>query len=60
MTTILSNRNATLGQSDGNDRIYPDQVTLRPAKISSHTSIRDRYSPVSICDVAMGKLHTGI
>ena len=55
-------RNATLGFPDGNSRSHPDQIIIQPKEYSfppeSGPTIRDRFTPIHVCQVAMSKLHT--
>ncbi|KZS93259.1 RCC1/BLIP-II protein [Sistotremastrum niveocremeum HHB9708] len=52
-----TNRNATLGHGDAEDRSNPDQVLLKteddPAK-----PIKERFTPITFSDITMAKLHT--
>lgn len=54
-----SNRNATLGLGDGDDRMYPEQVIVRRNDYTAG-QLFDRLKPVPITDVYMSKTHTTI
>lgn len=55
-----ANRNAALGQGDGDDRAYPDQVVIeRAPKAEEHNPLDMRFEPVRVRQVVMSKLHTG-
>ncbi|KAA1470069.1 hypothetical protein DENSPDRAFT_797206 [Dentipellis sp. KUC8613] len=58
-----TNRNATLGVSDGDDRSYPEQIPLkRIAKLASDSATAQsaafRLQTASVRDVQMSRLHT--
>lgn len=62
------NRNFVLGGGDGDERPLPDRVSLKRTEKKSYggeeikaDSGNDarRFDPVTIRQVAMGKLHTG-
>ncbi|KAH6915615.1 hypothetical protein BKA70DRAFT_1178804 [Coprinopsis sp. MPI-PUGE-AT-0042] len=56
-----ANRNAALGHGDGNDRVNPDQVVIQskedPETLADY-HIVDRFTPISIHQAQMSKLHT--
>lgn len=54
-----SNRNATLGLGDADDRTFPDQVLISRPDTSFIDSVDSRFNPVRVCEIAMSKLHTG-
>ncbi|KAI0057376.1 hypothetical protein BV25DRAFT_1973088 [Artomyces pyxidatus] len=58
-----SNRNAALGHADGDDRAYPEQVTLRRGDkaggdLAFQESLAFRLKPAAVRDVEMSRLHT--
>jgi inhibitor of Bruton tyrosine kinase len=60
-----SNRNAALGIGDGDDRLLPEQVVIRPSNnlesLSSDPSqLLNALKPIPVVGVAMSKLHTAI
>ncbi|KAI0782827.1 regulator of chromosome condensation 1/beta-lactamase-inhibitor protein II [Abortiporus biennis] len=55
-----ANRNAALGQGDGDDRTYPDQVVIERPDISEGNSLAERFEPVRVKNVVMAKLHTAV
>lgn len=55
-----SNRNATLGLGDDNDRITPEQVLIRRENERRTNVIVERLRPVPIRDISMSRLHTTI
>jgi len=57
---VLRSRNAALGLGDGNDRIFPDCVTLpkKDAPALSSRTLEDRFT-AKVREVKMSKLHTG-
>ena len=61
-----SNRNAGLGLKDGDDRVQPAQVVIRPSADSVNPEARGlnnilgALKLLSVIDVAMSKLHTTI
>lgn len=61
MVTICIYSNAALGHGDGNDRANPDQVVIQgkedPEDLTGY-HIVDRFTPISIRQAQMSKLHT--
>ncbi|KAF4611303.1 hypothetical protein D9613_007260 [Agrocybe pediades] len=58
-----ANRNAALGLSDGNDRIYPDHVVIKPKEESedlSKATLAARFSLILVKQIQMSRLHTAI
>ncbi|KAL5633560.1 hypothetical protein ACGC1H_003898 [Rhizoctonia solani] len=56
-----SNRNATLGTGNADDRAYPEAISLvRPAEVIEKLSGSARFSSIGIRDIAMSRLHTSI
>ena len=58
-----ANRNATLGVGDGDDRAFPEQITVESAQAASRTEsspVKDRFAPTRVRDIVMSKLHTGV
>lgn len=61
-----SNRNASLGIGDGDDRLLPEQVVIKPsgnsidALPSDSRQLLDALKPISVVNVAMSKLHTTV
>jgi alpha-tubulin suppressor-like RCC1 family protein len=58
-----TNRNASLGLGDANDRTHPDQVPLRPLEASTSRQDRpnlDDLRPVQVLGIEMSKLHTTV
>ncbi len=53
-----SNRNATLGLGDADDRAFPDQVVVPRPETSPADLLELRFAPVRVNQVAMSKLHT--
>lgn len=55
-----SNRNATLGFVDGDDRAMPEQAVIKRDDSSSATGGLDALKPLPVIDISMSKLHTTI
>ncbi|KAJ8457714.1 hypothetical protein ONZ45_g18206 [Pleurotus djamor] len=56
-----ANRNACLGQGDGNDRAFPDQVVIQPKETPSvDLKLEARFSPINVRGIEMSRLHTAI
>jgi len=55
-----TNRNASLGLGDANDRTHPDQVVLRPPEASTPRQGRLDLRPVQVLGIEMSKLHTTV
>ena len=60
-----TNRNASLGLGDANDRTHPDQVALLPLPLATSTQRPERPSlddlrPVRVLGIEMSKLHTTV
>ncbi|PFH48643.1 hypothetical protein AMATHDRAFT_5613 [Amanita thiersii Skay4041] len=62
-----TNVNATLGFPDGNNRTYPDHVTIQPKPqplpadslpLSPRSTLKDRFAPIHVKHVGMSRLHT--
>jgi alpha-tubulin suppressor-like RCC1 family protein len=54
-----SNRNATLGLGDSDDRSMPEQVVIRcPERQRTTSNLYESLKTVSVADIAMSKLHT--
>jgi hypothetical protein len=61
--TWRTNRSASLGLGDPNDRAYPDQLLLRPGPDASTQRPGPRpddLRPVHVLAIAMSKLHTTV
>lgn len=54
-----SNRNAALGVGDGNDRTFPELISLRAGEPSERDSVDARFTPIRVRQIAMSRLHTG-
>ncbi|KAF8594148.1 hypothetical protein BDV93DRAFT_565726 [Ceratobasidium sp. AG-I] len=56
-----SNRNATLGVGDANDRTYPEVIRIaRPADVVDKLTGSARFSPIHVKQIAMSRLHTTV
>ena len=58
-----TNRNASLGLGNADDRTYPDQVVLRPLEASAQKQERsglEDLRPVQVLGIDMSKLHTTV
>lgn len=55
-----TNRNASLGLGDPDDRTFPDLVVLERPDTSSVDTLDTRFQPVFVDKVAMAKLHTAV
>ncbi|KAH9849864.1 hypothetical protein C2E23DRAFT_341162 [Lenzites betulinus] len=55
-----SNRNATLGVGDGNDRAFPDLISLRVSPVPETESLAKRFTPIRVKQIVMSRLHTVI
>lgn len=58
-----TNRNASLGLGDANDRTHPDHVVLRPQGSCTPSQERpylDDLRPVQVLGIEMSKLHTTV
>lgn len=57
-----TNRNASLGLNDGDDRTYPDHVIVKSKEDPStleKMSLGVRFSPIHVRQIQMSRLHTG-
>lgn len=55
-----TNRNATLGQGDSNDRASPDQAVIYPKDaVSVELPLETRFAPIHVRQIGMSRLHTG-
>ncbi|OSX64580.1 hypothetical protein POSPLADRAFT_1073959 [Postia placenta MAD-698-R-SB12] len=55
------NRNATLGLENGDDRLFPEQVVIRPPEdVPENEHIDVRFSSIHVGDAAMSRLHTAV
>lgn len=62
LLTWGANRNAALGLGDGDDRMYSEQVGIRPLEgsaMSEKENVDARFAPIHVQQIAMSKLHTG-
>ena len=62
LLTWGANRNAALGLGNGDDRVYPEQVVIRPPEgsaMSEKENVDARFAPIHVRQIAMSKLHTG-
>ncbi|KAI8985605.1 hypothetical protein BD414DRAFT_59865 [Trametes punicea] len=55
-----SNRNAALGVGDGDDRAYPESVSLRVSAVPETEPVDSRFAPIGVRQIVMSKLHTVI
>ncbi|KAG8738519.1 hypothetical protein FRC10_006765 [Ceratobasidium sp. 414] len=56
-----SNRNATLGVGDADDRTYPEAIHVtRPTEVTERLTGSARFSPICVKHIAMSRLHTAI
>ncbi|CDO69783.1 hypothetical protein BN946_scf184766.g28 [Trametes cinnabarina] len=55
-----SNRNAALGVGDGNDRAFPESISLRIMPIPETEPVDNRFTPIRVRQIVMSKLHTVI
>ncbi|KAF9497896.1 hypothetical protein BDN71DRAFT_1444358 [Pleurotus eryngii] len=56
-----TNRNATLGQGDSNDRASPDQAVIHAKDtISVELPLETRFAPIHVRQIGMSRLHTVI
>ncbi|KAF7431199.1 hypothetical protein PC9H_006920 [Pleurotus ostreatus] len=56
-----TNRNATLGQGDSNDRASPDQAVIHPKDaVSVELPLETRFAPIHVRQIGMSRLHTVI
>ncbi|KAH9935996.1 uncharacterized protein BXZ73DRAFT_89477 [Epithele typhae] len=55
-----SNRNAALGVGDGDDRAFPELVSLRVVAVDAKEHVDTRFTPIRVRQVAMSRLHTVI
>lgn len=55
-----SNRNATLGFGDGDDRAMPEQVIIKRDESSWVKPRHELLKPLPVIDISMSKLHTTI
>ncbi|PVF97010.1 hypothetical protein CPB86DRAFT_761016 [Serendipita vermifera] len=53
-----SNRNATLGLGDSDDRTLPEQVVIRRPEGQRTNNLHESLKTVSVADISMSKLHT--
>ncbi|TFY58443.1 hypothetical protein EVJ58_g6418 [Rhodofomes roseus] len=63
LLTWGANRNAALGLGNGDDRVYPEQVVVRPPEgsaVSEKENIDARFAPIHVQQVVMSKLHTAV
>ena len=54
-----SNRNAALGVGDGDDRTFPELVSLRAFAADAKDNVNVRFTPIRVREIAMSRLHTG-
>jgi alpha-tubulin suppressor-like RCC1 family protein len=55
-----SNRNATLGFGDGDDRSMPEQVVIKRDESATVIPRHEKLKPLPVIDISMSKLHTTI
>ncbi|KAJ8474411.1 hypothetical protein ONZ51_g7236 [Trametes cubensis] len=55
-----SNRNAALGVGDGDDRTFPESISLRISPLPETEPIDSRFTPIRVRQVVMSRLHTVI
>ncbi|KAI0358283.1 hypothetical protein OH77DRAFT_1421600 [Trametes cingulata] len=55
-----SNRNAALGVGDGDDRAFPESISLRVSPVPETEPIDSRFTPIRVRQVVMSRLHTVI
>ncbi|OSD05302.1 hypothetical protein PYCCODRAFT_1457329 [Trametes coccinea BRFM310] len=55
-----SNRNAALGVGDGDDRAFPESISLRLTPVPETEPIDTRFTPIRVRQIVMSKLHTVI
>ncbi|KAH9893273.1 hypothetical protein C8Q73DRAFT_791145 [Cubamyces lactineus] len=55
-----SNRNAALGVGDGDDRAFPESISLRITPVPETEPIDSRFTPIRVRQVVMSRLHTVI
>ncbi|QRW02520.1 The BTB (BR-C, ttk and bab)/POZ (Pox virus and Zinc finger) domain [Ceratobasidium sp. AG-Ba] len=56
-----SNRNATLGVGDADDRTYPEAIHItRPTEVTEKLTGSARFSPITVKHIAMSRLHTAV
>ncbi len=55
-----SNRNAALGVGDGDDRTYPELLSLRISPVPETEPIDSRFTPIRVRQIVMSRLHTGM
>ncbi|KAI0369776.1 hypothetical protein BV20DRAFT_996250 [Pilatotrama ljubarskyi] len=55
-----SNRNAALGVGDGDDRAFPESISLRVSPVPETDSIDNRFTPIRVRQIVMSRLHTVI
>ncbi|KAH9930197.1 uncharacterized protein B0H18DRAFT_1083842 [Fomitopsis serialis] len=63
LLTWGANRNAALGLGNGDDRVYPEQVVVRPPEGSAPSekeTVDARFAPIRVGQVVMSKLHTAV
>ncbi|KAG8768966.1 hypothetical protein FRC12_005243 [Ceratobasidium sp. 428] len=54
-----SNRNATLGVGDADDRTYPEAIHMtHPTEVTERLTGSARFSPINVEHIAMSRLHT--
>ncbi|KAI0761814.1 hypothetical protein BD413DRAFT_495525 [Trametes elegans] len=55
-----SNRNAALGVGDGDDRTFPELLSLRVSPVPESEDVDSRFTPVRVQQIVMSRLHTVI
>ncbi|KAI0326994.1 hypothetical protein GY45DRAFT_1328251 [Cubamyces sp. BRFM 1775] len=55
-----SNRNAALGVGDGDDRAFPESISLRISPVPETEPVDSRFTPIRVRQVVMSRLHTVI
>ncbi|KAI0675984.1 hypothetical protein C8Q78DRAFT_963164 [Trametes maxima] len=55
-----SNRNAALGVGDGDDRAFPESISLRISPVPETEPIDSRFTPIRVRQIVMSRLHTVI
>ncbi|KAI0642387.1 hypothetical protein C8Q79DRAFT_250744 [Trametes meyenii] len=55
-----SNRNAALGVGDGDDRTFPESISLRISPVPETEPIDSRFTPIRVRQIVMSRLHTVI
>ncbi|KZT68694.1 hypothetical protein DAEQUDRAFT_757422 [Daedalea quercina L-15889] len=63
LLTWGANRNAALGLGNSDDRVYPEQVVVRPPEgsaVPETENIDARFAPIRVRQIVMSKLHTAV